>query len=397
VSGERRAIAVATLWTVLGASLAACESADDAGTSDAAGDDGGESVVIAPPPEGERPVIAESGEDSPDQLFPTLEGDDLVWVEGRPVPARLGDADPATIDCLACPTCGWCDWEVKHKDLASGESSVLWTQTTLRAPPRLKGGIVVWIRSDGGFDALDLGSGQTWGASGDAIGYLNVTPIPAAGALWWNGYHPQDGRSGIQRYVLATGKLELVSEGWLYSNWDPSGSGLAQVAKSAIFDVDSNGDAVYPENGGAVARTGAIGQPPTRLELDSARTFIRVVAAGTDELVTVDYAADLGCAETTCVLALHLWRDGVATPLTDAAARPTRYVAPVVSGRRVYWLDHRDGPYVLYSTSLDDPEDGLRRETSEEAVLSGWVPPACSGGRCVWMDKRGGGWRVYGP
>ncbi len=130
--GERRAIAVATLWTVLWASLAACESADDAGTSDVAGDDGGESVVIAPAPEGERPLVVEVGSDSADQLFPALEGDDLVWVEGRPIPARLGDADPATIDCLACPTCGWCDWEVKHQDLASGQSSVLWTQNTLR-------------------------------------------------------------------------------------------------------------------------------------------------------------------------------------------------------------------------------------------------------------------------
>ncbi|MBT9560608.1 MAG: hypothetical protein IV100_31580 [Myxococcales bacterium] len=386
----------ARLWVLLGASLTSCEPADDAISPDAQGDDGGESVVIAPAPEGERPLIAASEPTAPDQLFPALEGDDLVWVEGRPIPARIGDADPATFDCLACPTCGYCDWEVKHRDLASGESSVLWTQTTLRGPPRLKDGIVVWLRTDGGFDALDLGSGQTWGASGDAIGYLNITPIPAAGALWWTGYHPQDGRSGIQRYVLATGKTELVSEAWLYSNWDPSGSGLAQVAKSAIFDVDSNGDAVYPENGGAVARTGAVGQPPTRLELDSVRTFIRVVSAGPDELVTLDYDAELGCAETTCVLSLHLWRAGESVQLTDLAARPTRYVAPVVSGRRVYWLDHRDGPYALYSTSLDNPEGGLRRETSEDAVLSGWVPPACSGGRCVWMDKRDGNWRIYG-
>ena len=339
--------------------------------------------------------MGDVGPDSADQLFPALEGDDLIWVEGRPALARVGDAEAPVVDCLACPTCGNCVWEIKHLDLGSGETSVLGSETSLRGPPRLRDGIAVWMRTDGGFDALDLGTGETWGASGDAIGYLNVTPIPAAGALWWVGYHSSDGRSGIQRYVLATGKTELVSEGWLYSNWDPSGGGLAQVARSAIFDVDSNGDAVYPDNGG-VARTGAVGQPPTRLELDSTRTIIRVVSAGPDDLVTLDYDADLGCAETTCILALHLWRDGVATPLTDDAARPTRYVAPVVSGRRVYWLDHRDGPYALYSTSLDDPEGGLRRETSEDAVLSGWVPPACSGGRCAWMDRRDGTWRIYG-
>ncbi|MFO0744944.1 MAG: hypothetical protein U1F43_04605 [Myxococcota bacterium] len=384
--------------------FAACDTAGDGAAvdADAVGSDAtpradtaadAAADTVAPSTAGEQVLTKGNGDD----LFPSLDGDDLVWA--RLIVDRSSLAPDATApDCLQCPWCGGCNWQVVHKRLPSGNERVLHLGVGLGAAPRVRDGHVAFVDGNNQATLIDLGSGDEQPLN-DTI-YSGRAPLMRDGRVWWYGWDSRRGAQAILAWDVATNTRALSLQVSLSEWWWGSQSQLAGIGRAMPFDVDGERAvfAAWSTTASIEAVSLATGEITT-LVVDPARDHIRaLLVAGT--LVTLSYDHALGCGEASCALAFTAF--GVDGPTALAPdAEPSIYLTPVVDATRLVWLDKRDPSYALWGLDLADLGDGSDgaaaeavRLTSAEAHLGAFSPPTLSAERLVWADRRSGRWHL---
>lgn len=371
---------------------------DGAGGDARGGDDeatlapGDATVEVAPPAREEK--LATTSSDG-DDLFPALDGDDLVWVRMSVDTSMLQPGQEAP-DCMQCPWCGGCNFAVMHRNLVSGAEAVLSRGVGFNGPARVSEGRAAFVDSGYQVHVVDLDTG----ANHDLAGAPQSGRVVALrdGILWWFGY--DSGNSQLIGVDLDSGERLASVPTYLAETWWSIGN-LASNGRAAPVAVDGT-RLMWCSWGNASVRVqtaGLAGDDVHDALNDGTRDHIRILLLADGSLVTESYVHASGCGEAACELAFTrftLGSDGVASddgaPLV-ADAQPTLYVAPVASGDRLLWVDKRDGAYALWGVDVAAGSEA-RRLTSEDAVVGVVSPPAFDGQRVVWPDLRDGHWRL---
>lgn len=123
--------------------------------------------------------------------------------------------------------------------------------------------------------------------------------------------------------------------------------------------------------------------------LEDQTNYDRAVAITlTPNLLAWKEASPWGCYDpTSCAVRIVVvnLQDDKRTVLT--AKTISRYGPVLVLGRRVAWLDDRDGPYALYAAPLSGGD--AKRITPEGAQLPYVDPAAAADGRLAWAQHTG--------
>lgn len=384
---------ILTMAGVASAALAGCDvaeitpadqvdSIDADATSEVAAEVGGE-VVVPPPAHLERLVTTGDADD----LYPDLAGDDLVW-------ARLwldtsAPGATAETDCLTCPYCSGCRFDVMHKRLPDGPETLLHGSTTPHSAPRVGDGVVTWADASGNIAVHDLASGST--STVVAAAWVGATPVPRDGRLWWLGYDPDAQQNALMSWTRATGILRAELHTWMNSLYWGFGSALGAIGERQPFVLGED-QVLWPSWSGTSIIMGwpYQGSAITTALEDPERDHVRVLILAGDTFITESYVRAVGCSTSDCELAL-MAHDAAGSRRLVPDARPSRYVPPVTDGERVAWVDRRGGPYTVYG--LDASGVG-ERLSSEQAVIGALSNLAASEGRVVWSDRRNGHWQL---
>ncbi len=404
-------VAVVALWAgapgcdVEAVQLPAREDADAIAVAEVSADGSGTDSAASPPEAQEGPPVAGEralthGSDG-DDLFPSLDGDELVWVRIR-VDATLLASGQEAPDCLSCPYCTGCVADIRHRRLPDGEEETLSTTYGVRAAPRIGDGHIVWFDQNGYIQLYDLATRRT--ASVPETTYGNRTPIPFGGALWWYGYdYSSWGSWGLMAYDLSAGErsTELVTpmdDGW-WGSGGLNGMGVGQPfalgTKRVVWSRWEAADAQAEEWTFVVHAWPYYGTEAPAVPLDPERDHIHPMLTASDTLVTENYLHGAGCTVGNCDLALTAYPANGAPRELAPGAKPSLLIDPVVAGDRIVWLDHRDGLYHLWAVDVARPAEGARRMTSDKAKV-GTLSTFAAGTRgLVWADRRTGRWRLY--
>ncbi len=382
--------------------LIACDvAAPDAGpaahTADAEGpaeiaEVGGLDEVLAhetsPPSPRAEAVISEGAGvgEARDDLFPDLAGDDLVWIRVW-LDTSIANVDAAT-DCMTCPGCHGCRFDVVHRRLPDGPARTLDSGRMPRTGPRVGGGLASWVDDEGRIlvrnlagDTHEIVTTGTW---------LQAAPVPFDGKLWWRAWDNASQRHAVFVHDIASATRERAFSAELFDPYWVASSQLAQLAQRQPFSIGAHGvDFVATDDAQSVRRWAWQGSPEVLLT-QAERVFARVLQRADGTVVTAGYPASTGCVVGQCELALHaLDRAGIAPIAPDA--RPSLYTTPVVGGDTVVWLDRRDGRYQVHAAGPDGAE---RRLSSELAEIGAVSTLAANARGAVWADRRSGRWRL---
>ncbi len=303
-----------------------------------------------------------------DDLFPDLSSNDLVWVKVR-LDTSVGAADT---DCTSCPYCAGCRFEVVHRRLPNRQTLLLAGQAQPSARPRVRDGVAVWLDASSVIHVRDLDSAKAY--RGDPQTWLGATPVPHGGKVWWWGYH-QGAGYGLISFDYKR-DLIVAEHGASILDLNISSGNLADLAREQPFSIDARGIVYANYDARTLLRWAFEGEAEELLRHapDEAR-LLRGLTRADGRLVVL---ADDGDA--------HLMVDDEVLSTT-----PSRYVAPVVDGDRVVWLDFREGGYAVYGAG-DASE--VVRVSSSAAVIGAISSIAASDGRVVWSDHRSGRWRL---
>ena len=364
---------------------------------DATSSDGSEEVTEEPdihvegPPASLETALTDPTRDS---ICPDLDGEDLVWYEAKPIPAMRVEGQET--DCLACPGCGQCEWNLRHKRVSGGAETLIAVEQYAQTAPQVGDGLVTWLHSDGTAGVFELETGALHTVKAPTNSYFNWAPTPSQGALWWYGYNYVTGGSGIHVTDIDSGATEMKVQANIYENWSTPNGTLNSVTRSQPFSL-AGGGATWTDwgNSSQLVRRWSAGSSAAEIAWeDPTRDFTAAVGLDDGRLITKSYDRALGCSEMACQPEIRL-HDGKSVKELTGKGHPTLYGRPVVAGGRVFWLDFRDGPYAIWSRRLDDLATGPERLSSEEAVLGAAAPVAASESHLAWMDRRDGIWRIY--
>lgn len=377
----------------------ACDVAEpDSSSAASAGDtvdaadtsEGGETEVEAPPSSGvEEQVVSLPGPagEASDDLFPDLDGDDLVWTQLW-FDANAPGADPE-YDCMRCPYCDGCRIDVVYRKLPDGPLVVLDEGTTPRTGPRVGDGLACWRDDSGQIHVRDLDSGQ----QEDVVvpGYVQATPVPYGGKVWWWGYDQRYGYT-ILSYELETDLVRAEVTGYLrlQNNQLSPNSQLANIGYRQPFAVGDDGLVFIAWDGSSQVRLWPWAGDPIIRVTSAQRMFQHVLPRPDGALVTLSYRRDDGCNGSQCDLMIDAFADKELEPLAVDAV-PTRFVEPAMADEAVVWVDYRDGPYTVYAVDADGRETRISSDLAEVGALSN---VAADGQRVVWADRRSGRWRL---
>ena len=321
-----------------------------------------------------------------EDLFPDLSGDDLVWVQ-----SWLDVSAPgvnAETQCLSCPYCNGCRWDLMYRRLPAGPPEVLSTGASPRSGPLVGDGVIVWLDDAGNVVLRDLVTAEVTRVP--ALTWLSATPTPHGGRLWWWGYDSLSGSYGLISYDRKNGVLKSGLSVYLQDPNASASSSLSGLSRRQPFTVTD--DAVLFalwEETISIQQWSFTGNA-TPVIKDPQRSHLRVLQRADGALVTLSYDNTDGCQTAACALAFTAFVGEAETPLAPDAV-PTRYVPPVVAGDRLLWVDHRDGAYAVYGVGPDGAE---LRLSSDEAEIGAVSSIAASGRRVVWADHRSGRWRL---
>ena len=372
-SHEARPSRIATV--ALGCLLwCACDVAevDSAASRDAADVSELAEVEVTQPSSVEQPI---EGDGASDDLFPDLSGDDLVWVQVR---LDTSVAAPET-DCLTCPYCAGCRFDLVHRRLPDRQTTLLAAQAQATSRPRVHDGTVVWLDGSSVIHVRDVDSGESYQGSPQA--WIGTTPVPFNGKVWWWGYDSSVGY-GVVSFDYTR---DVIQAEHRVSMLDPnlSTGSLASFARSQPFSIDAHGIVFATNDARALMRWAFRGEAEVLVQNEaSGARLLRGLTRDDGRLVVL---SDDGDARLTL--------DG-----HDLSTTPSRYVAPVVDGDRVLWLDFRDGGYAVFGAreagraGTSAPE--IVRVSSEAAVIGAISSIGASDGRVVWSDHRSGRWRL---
>ena len=362
------------------------DGVDGVDTSEVSGTDSTVPETVAPSAADERIVSVSGGRgERRDDLFPDVSGDDLVWVQVW-FEASAGTA--ADADCLRDPYTTGCHWDVMHRRLPDGPAQVLFAGQSPRSSPRVGDGTAVWLDDAGDTWVKEFASGDTTRVP--LAMWLQATPVPHAGKLWWWGYDSLSGSYAFISYELTSGTTRTGLSTYPFDpNLSPT-SPLSSLARRQPFTVTDDAVLFAFWNASLGIQQWPFSGNARPLIEDAERSHLRVLERDDGSLVTLSYDTTADCQPASCALAFTAFTGDIASPLAPAAV-PTRYVEPVGDGDRVLWLDRRDGPYALYGVTPDGHELRLSSEKAEIGALSSI---AAGNGRVVWADRRSGRWRL---
>ncbi|MCC6621927.1 MAG: hypothetical protein IT385_11765 [Deltaproteobacteria bacterium] len=373
------------LLVLLGA-LAACEPPAGKDASEERLAPAGADGLVVPPA---RDEVTLTATDEADDLFPALAGDDLVWV--RVEPDREVARGDQEIDCFACVGCSTCRWSVMHRRLPDGEERVVWSGRWVAGAPTVDDGLVTFIDGDNVVRLVDLASLATERIHPPS--YLGRGPLVREGLVWWYAW---DGHVGGQAMVAwdptLPGVVTRVRADANEMSFVPNGT-VGAVGRRQPFALDG-ARLVWASHttGGGVVNVADLGTGDRSEALvDAQRAHLTPLVVG-DTIVTLAYDLADSCYEARCELSLERIQGGAATPLAPDA-QPTVYLPPVSDGRRVAWVDRRDGPYMIVGVDVAAGGDE-RRLSSEDARVGVVSRLAFDDGRLVWSDRRTGRWRL---
>lgn len=375
-----------------GLALAACDDgaaspASDPATADAVGADGDATPTPAPSERGERALTSGASDD----LFPALDGDDLVWVR-LTVDAAAAPAGGEPPDCMASPYLDACDWRLMTRKLPAGSERLLLVSSGVPYPPVVSGGHVVFT---------DSSNQQTWditlagGASQplDAIPPGHRAVALRDGRVWSYGYDYVGGGMSTIAVELASGErvatvlMNASDYGW----W---AGALGALARPPSVDVGDDHLVWSTWSGSSVIMSAALdGSDPGPLGVDADLDLIRPRVVG-DRAVVESYVRASGCGQFCALGLVVVGDDGGLTPIADA--EPSAYVALASHGARVAWVDRRGGAYAIWGVALAADASRARPErlSSDAARIGTLGPPAVGASRVVWSDRRSGRWHL---
>ncbi len=383
--------------------LPACESS----SGDLSGEAGGPDASIQhTSPQPDPPVVEPVLEvavtaTAVDELFPSIGQGGIAFLRPRVDTTEFGDMAQVP-DCMACPFCGGCFWQIVHHDPDTGDEEVLYEDHMIESPPKVSGNNVVWVRRNSGYSVImvhDLLTGKTTEREAPGFSWLSTTPELRGATLYWYGYLQGAGNSGLIASDVQTGQTELM---FVANMWEPGFDALSgafqHYSRTAPFAMDDT-RAVWAQwhgEGVKLMTWSLSGGAPKMLARDSGWNFVHP-AVSADAVAWKAYPYDEGCHNYTCDMTLRMTTGNGITEgeLFSEEARPTRYARMALSASELLWLDYREGPYMVYARDLSDPSGEERRISTEDAVLSAKAPPMVYGDTMVWMDRRNDNWDIY--
>ena len=310
-------------------------------------------LVVALPIGASGAPVGETGADVPvqvttdqsDQIAAAIDGDRMVWVDGRHGSADIylydvaDEMETRITNGTAVPfwpevsgdRIVWQDnrsgtAEVRLFEIAAGTESRIGAGTV----PAIDGDMVVWFDEQAGISAMNLTTGATVQVSGPVQGDpLVVSPDVSGETIVW-----ADGSSGNYTVFVSQGGGEPV----------PLANGSARQGFPAV----SGNRVVWSEirNGSSslVVRDLVTGEEerisggspgmPVYPDLSGGRVVWQdATGLDTDDI----YLFDLAAGETVQVTDDDAWQ-----------------FLPRVSGNRLAWTDNRSGNLVVYVLTLDD-------------------------------------------
>lgn len=326
--------------------------------------------MVALPVGASAALVGETGAGAPvqvttdqnDQIAAAIDGDRIVWVDGRHGGADIylydiaGGTETRITNGTAAPfwpevsgdRIVWQDnrsgvSEVRLYDIAAGTE----TRIAAGAVPAIDGDTVVWLDEQAGIYAMNLTAGTAVRVSGPVQGDpLVVSPDVSGGTIVW-----ADESGGNYTVFISQGGGEPV----------PLADGSARQGFPAV----SGNRAVWSEirNGSSslVVRDLATGEEervpggPPGMAVYPDISGDRVVWQNATGLDTDDiYLFDLAAGETLQVTGDDAWQ-----------------FLPRVSGSRVVWTDNRSGNLDVYLLTLEGANGGVELNGQNVTVLAG--------------------------
>ncbi len=358
---------------------------------------GGE-LAPSPPDEPPPPAKAESALTSAaaDDLFPEALGENMVCMRANPQP----DEDGVLTDCLQCPNCMLCFWDIVHVNMTTGKEAILETVEALLSSPKLSGDRAYWLSFDGDDRVItiqNLTTGKRTVFKPDSEQWTNYVPTLHGDWLYWAGYTMPMYQNGLLRANIVNGSTQFLFSATFRDIDYSQGGQLERMAKKQPIAITDDG--VY------WVTTKGPGRSIRRWRFDTKKETTLVQKSGVEMFALAAGDGFIAWKERTngncyskgpCDIAILGYVFGAgAVDLTPSKAKVSRYGNLSIAGDLVFWADYREGPYAIFGRDVFHLSTSELRYTSQTAVIGSWTSPTVTGFQLVWMDGRDESWNIF--
>jgi len=355
---------------------------------------------LAPSPPDEPPPAAKAESaltsTNADDLFPEALGENMVCMRAKPQP----NEDGVLVDCLQCPNCNLCFWDIVHVNITTGKETTLETVEGLLSAPHLAGDRAYWLSRDGNDRAItieNLTTGKRTLFKLDSGQWIAEVPTLQGDWLYWSGYNQSKNQKGLVRANIVNGTKQFLFAATFQDIDYSQGGQLERVAKRQPFVVTSDGVYWVTTKGpGRSIRRWRFDTKNESTLVQKSSVEMFALAAG-DGFIAWKERVNGNCySNGACGIAIrgYIFGEG-AVDLTPSNAKISRYAHLSIAGDIVFWADYREGPYAIFGRDVFHLNASELRYTSQSAVIGSWTSPTVTEFQLVWMDGRDESWNIF--